>query len=172
MHKICYVLYFMFVLSSVHLQGDPKPKKSSPVLWSANILNWETKHCTNTPDAVSILTFFWPEHFFRCVHHPCMCWLNDTHLMGPLSLVSCLLLHVDAGACFIWRIDVLLLSINMASAANELCISVDLWFQRLPLFVVTICNNNFVLHLPEVAAFCTLSNQLQSVYSFILCHAP
>jgi len=88
------------------------------------------------------------------------------------SLVSCLLLHVDAGACFIWRIDVQLLSINMASAANDLCISVVLWFQRLPLFVVTICNNNFVLHLPEVAAFCTLTKQLQSVYSFILCHAP
>ena len=169
MHKICYVLYFMFVLSSVHLQGDPKLKKSSPVLWSANILNWETKHCTNTPDAVSIPTFFWLALFQMCP--PPMHVLIEWYSYNG-SLVSCLLLHVDAGACFIWRIDVQLLSINMASAANDLCISVVLWFQRLPLFVVTICNNNFVLHLPEVAAFCTLSNQLQSVYSFILCHAP
>jgi len=115
------------------------------------------------PQMLSQFWLFWPEHFFRCVHHSCMCWLNDTHLMGPLSLVSCLLLHVDASACFIWRIDVLLLSINMASAANDLCISVDLWFQRLPLFVVTICNNNFVLHLPEVAALHTVKPAAVSV---------
>ena len=86
------------------------------------------------------------------------CFLNDTHLMGPSSFVSCFVVicrgcvaqSVDAYACFNWCINAQLLSVSMALAANDLCISVVLWFRHLPSFVVTICDNKCMLHPPEV----------------------